>query len=752
MAYSTALRDKLFELLPAYLRELDGPDHLHADDPPGPLQALLRIIEAQADTIDGDIVQLLNNAFIETCEPWVIPYIGDLVGVTPLFDESRIRGADAAAELFGDLTGPSFRPQIGLGIRADVGKTVYYRLRKGTLPMLEELARDVTGWPAHAVEFFQRLQCSQWLRNHLRPFCHQTPDIRSIEATDRVQGAFDPTFRTVDIRPFTQDEGRYGIRKIGFFLWRLRAYRMEGVEARRVAGAGDFRYHFSPLGQDAPLFSPRRREADEVGLATERHVPAPIRPTAFFEDLRRTLAQTPIPDFSDHYGLFNVFPGMVLAPAPSMMIFIGGLPVPPSRIRCRNLSAWTQPADDIVGIDVTSGRIALGPATVAAAADGVTVYHHYGFTSDIGGGPYRRRAWLVRPGLAALVLNVDGSGAPNTFATIGAALATWAGQGRPDCIIRIRDNRTYAEALTIEPEDGGFIAIEAADERRPHLLLNGALTITGSHDGATVTLSGLLIEGRVEIEGSLGRLRLLHTTLVPGVSIAEPPQNPPEPSISAAGSDALGDPLNTELRVEAAFSIMGPIRLPDHAEALVLLDCIVDGLGTPAISGASANQSGPPSRIERSTLRGRTELHEITLASETIFDGLLACERHQVGCVRFSFVPEGSLTPRRYRCQPDLAIRRALESVGPLTPTEVAELQSRIVARVRPEYASEAYGQPAYLQLHLNSPAEIATGAEDESEMGVYCHLKQPQRAANLKRRLEEYLPFGLEPGLIFLT
>ena len=72
--------------------------------------------------------------------------------------------------------------------------------------------------------------------------------------------------------------------------------------------------------------------------------------------------------------------------------------------------------------------------------------------------------------------------------------------------------------------------------------------------------------------------------------------------------------------------------------------------------------------------------------------------------------------------------------------------------RVRPEYAAEPYGQPAYLQLSLRGPIEIATGAEDGSEMGAYCHMKQPQREANLKTRLEEYLPFGLDYGVIYVT
>ena len=36
--------------------------------------------------------------------------------------------------------------------------------------------------------------------------------------------------------------------------------------------------------------------------------------------------------------------------------------------------------------------------------------------------------------------------------------------------------------------------------------------------------------------------------------------------------------------------------------------------------------------------------------------------------------------------------------------------------------------------------------------MGVFSRLWQPQRETNLKIRLDEYLPFGLVPGLIYVT
>src|SRR3954454_16712108 len=91
---------RLYDLLPAIYRELDAARGLQ-------LRALLAIIQEQADLIDADIEQLWRNFFIETCDAWVVPYIGDLLGTTPLFDESRVTGADRAQALFPDLTGPS---------------------------------------------------------------------------------------------------------------------------------------------------------------------------------------------------------------------------------------------------------------------------------------------------------------------------------------------------------------------------------------------------------------------------------------------------------------------------------------------------------------------------------------------------------------------------------------------------------------------------------------------------------------------
>jgi hypothetical protein len=751
MAYSNARRDKLYGLLPAYIRERDVAEG-------EPLKALLRVVETQADRIEADIEQLANNAFIETAEPWVIPYIGDLVGTTPLFDESRITGFDTLAEIFSDLTGPSLKPIIGLSNRADVAKTIYYRRRKGTLPMLEELARDVTGWSAHAVEFFELLVWTQWIRNHLRLHAPRTPDIRSVERMDRLDRAFDEITHTVDVREISQHDGWHNIENIGFFLWRLISHRIERVEARQQTDIpGGFAYLFSPLGNSAPLFTAERREGDEAGLAGELHVPGPIRPARFWTDLVE-FQEDPSLGYSEFYGAFDEVPGFPVAPDPSIEVFVDGAFVPTDRIVCRNLETWSQTATNEVGIDVARGRLVLGPALVPAGR--VDVSYHYGFPASLGGGPYRRRAWEVRRDLPdTLVIPVNTSGDPGSFNSITGALGEWVIQSRPNCIIRIEDSRTYREALSIEPEDERFIAIEAADGERPHLLLEGPLEIPGVHEEGRVTLSGLLIEGRVEITGSLGLLRLSHTPLVPGISISEDDLLAViEPSIWAADVDVDGQAINGELRVEMAFSIAGPIRMPAGAEGLFAFDSIIDGVGAPALASPTAeDEPGAPVRLERTTLRGETRVREFILGSECIFDGLVLGQRIQTGCLRFSYLPPGSRAPRRYRCQPDLAIRREIDrrerlAGGPISDAEKDLIRTRLGQRIRPEYTSEDYGQPAYLQLSLKAAPEIMTGSEDGSEMGAYAHLKQPQREANLRLRLEEYLPFGLEAGLIYVT
>jgi hypothetical protein len=191
----------------------------------------------------------------------------------------------------------------------------------------------------------------------------------------------------------------------------------------------------------------------------------------------------------------------------------------------------------------------------------------------------------------------------------------------------------------------------------------------------------------------------------------------------------------------------------------VVLSGFIAGRGG-AATAAPDGTSGPPTSLERVTVLGSTRVKELTLASEVLFAAPVTAERRQAGCVRFSFVPVASATPRRYHCQPDLEVsveidsaeRRAAAGGGTLSNADRAAITQAVQGWLVPSFSRTQYGSPEYAQLHLTCPVQIRTGAEDGSEMGAFCHLKQPQREANLRLRLQEYLPFGLEPGIIYVT
>src|SRR5258707_3615829 len=69
--------DQLFARLPGYIRARDAAEGY-------PLRALLAAAEAEFDVLYGDIAGLYDDWFIDTCEEWVVPYIGDLLGATRL--------------------------------------------------------------------------------------------------------------------------------------------------------------------------------------------------------------------------------------------------------------------------------------------------------------------------------------------------------------------------------------------------------------------------------------------------------------------------------------------------------------------------------------------------------------------------------------------------------------------------------------------------------------------------------------------
>ena len=129
---------------------------------------------------------------------------------------------------------------------------------------------------------------------------------------------------------------------------------------------------------------------------------------------------------------------------------------------------------------------------------------------------------------------------------------------------------------------------------------------------------------------------------------------------------------NSRLEITLYRSICGPLYLTDTVPKLSIADSIIDK----GLTGGKEQQleaisaSGTEVEIKTTTVLGRTTVRNLE-ASNTIFTEKVIVRRHQKGCIRFSHVPEASHTPRRYQCQPDMALQAALKRV----PTAVTAIQ-----------------------------------------------------------------------------
>jgi len=134
------------------------------------------------------IDELGESWFIETCQDWVVPYLGDLIGYRPVHEAGEPGDINT---LEGRLRNKILIP------RREVANTIRYRRRKGTLALLELLTNDVAGWPARVVESYKLLGWTQHLNHlrplqgHLRPLQGRTVDLRQGDALDLLDGPFD---------------------------------------------------------------------------------------------------------------------------------------------------------------------------------------------------------------------------------------------------------------------------------------------------------------------------------------------------------------------------------------------------------------------------------------------------------------------------------------------------------------------------------------------------------------------------------
>jgi hypothetical protein len=837
--YDAYYAERLWQLLPAIYRTADA----DSSGGQGPLRELVNRIGPQMAVIRRSIDRLWADQSIETCDDWVISYLGDLL------DTNLISNVGPSAQ------------------RLDVANTIRYRRRKGTVEVLEELAHDVTAingmrWTAHVVEGFRRIART---RHGLDPVVgpavspNASPadvaallqieglagpltggpsggfaDLRSRHGAALAHTAFDESFHLPDVRAGRGAAGHFGISKLLVFLWRLTSFGVQGSTPVAVAGCPG-QYVFDPAGREIPLFLPPPPAPDPSSgswaPAREWQVPGPL--TSSLETAVTDTGASPPPPARPGYPDAGIPPRYGLGPGWQLT------------------SVWPE-----------TGRFAATAGSGSPALP-LTVDYHYGFSSMIGAGPYDRSLLGAAPaGTGAETIVTGGQHLDRALAAAGTSgIVTIGDPADPD-------SATYTALADVGSSDQPVVSmlVRAGPAMRPVLRPaagTGPWVFTGGGE-AELVLDGLTLAGcDIVLRGSFRSVRMTACTVDPGTAAAG------TPPLAAAADGQLLVPCRIFVEADPAalpgsqgaiaellidHCILGPVRtrFGGSVETLTISDSIIQGL--PATAGAAYTAAdifdppllargllaaeplsaallrampaavvpalhaylagSPPSlepalpqvvldglntlvngpslystavfsavslsagtralarqaallgpaqlaasnralldesfpvalgaaalavadattQLSRVTVLGRTAAHRLE-ASDSILGGFTAVDDIQDGGVRYSAHASGSVLPRQYA--------------------------SAVIPPGAPIFTSTSYGDPGYAQLLETadaaitggaSGASVSSGAENGSEMGVFCADLNPLREQSLLTKYAEYMPLGLTPVIIHVT
>ena len=717
--------EKLWALVPEVYRYEDGA---------GVLRSIIELLAHEAAIVRRSNDRVWEDQFIELCDEWAVPYIGALVA-TRMLSDKNLRGR-----------------------RVDVAKTIYYRRRKGTPRVLEELISDIAGWEGVVVEEFRRLGRA---RHGLDPFPAPLAgrltgtmpggwaDLREPGGSELAGGPFEEYFHTPDMRFPKGLDGRYGIPKLAFYLYRLTAYPITGATPFR--DGSKLLFTFDPSGRDTPLFNLRQRPEswDDWHPALEWELPAPIR-CRLLGDAEYLLSQTVVNNvladptnsttlsavqaadlaklygwpFEDEEGLRAVFAGYpdlkgFVQPAVShfftlllkysivvcgkrqllplaILVKVATYPngVPVELVTAANLSQ-APATDKALAIDPVRGRYFFTDVTTDVS--GALVDYYMGFSGPLGAGSYNRKDMSTAT--------------PTKTITGGGAIV--AVDIPANGVLQVGDNQTYGPVDN--PPATESLLIGAGEQLRPYLRLGTDWVFTAKAGvDAVLVLDGLWIgEGAVVLQGKWASVTIRNCTLDPG-----------------GDSTISGTALKTVvLKVEGTLdelcitnSIMGPIAVTGNVEALTVCGAIIQSTdATPALQQAAGKTA-----LDNVTIFGSVGVDHLE-ASGVAITGNCTVADVQHGCFRFGAAPAGSQVPRPYE---------SLLFTGDSNSW----------------WNSRRFGDAAYGQLSDVAPQKLLSGGDEGYEIGAFASLLNPFKQHDLEAKVQEYMPFGLIPIFIHQT
>ena len=772
-----APRVPLYERLPEIYRIRDA-----EQQPSYPLRAYLAQVEQVFGAIQASIEALYADLFIETSADWVIPYIGDLLGATPLSGDPWTR-------------------------RADVADTIALRRRKGTLAAIQRLTYDLTQWGVHCAELREALAWNQHL-NHQRPDAGGLPPLAQPGVTrftpprggmaplrdpamlSLLGTAFDPFAYVADVKPPVFPGLRVNLPNLAIFLWRLEAYRVplsqpfgRGVAATGASGPGQAshlaRFDLHPQGEPLRLFNvsgfDAALEPPEVTGADQ--TPGPILPARLMEgdpagQPERYLALQSYDPANFDRAALQIGPAALQLHLPEPEFagqFWPGKTPPAWTVRAANLCAWEdglRPAlrEHELVIDPLIGRLLLGVGSLAQAqalADHLLVTYTYGAPGPVGAHPAGRTPLPQEiNGLPVTLVKVDYLADPDGLRKALDNLPAAAGP----LVIEIQDSLTHELDLGAvagtQLEDGGPnlllshpLIIRAAPDQRPVIRLVAPLRLRPADPAAAAHLAARLeglyltraaaypADTPLIARAALNRLELTGCTLDPGgfrqLDGTRAPTFPGlrlrQPYGFADANDEISFDQTPAISLDSCLS--GPILI-DTGYTLSLSRSILDagvGVGEDAAgkfalsqAADAANGYGPPTQVDGCTFFGRVRVFSID-GRGGIWVQRLEVLDNQRGCLRYSyFSGAGDRLPQNLGC--------------------VTAADARLA------FTAETFGDPAYAQLAHSADFRIKERGPQDDAMGAYGFLMEAHKWRNLQIRFREFMPVGVRPLLVPVT
>ena len=788
--------EKLWATIPEYYREEDG-----LAEPPGVLRGFVEVLAQQAANLRRSNDRLWDDNFIDLCSEWAVPYIGELVA-TRMVSALNLRGR-----------------------RVDVAKTIYYRRRAGTPRILEELIADITGWEGKLVEEFRRLGR---MRHGLDPkpqplaglLTRTLPggwaNLRSAHGAELAGSPFDEFHHTPDVRRPRGRDGRYGIAKLGFHLYRLASTRLDDITPRPGANPGTFT--FDPSGRDIPLFIRRHRTDDRARFdweewisAREWDVPAPMRCRvlnhAEFIITEQLLAELSILLTSPPISLSVANAGIILdllrifrnqsIPNESRLFQISEVLTPLLRTALRDALVWNPLL--VAALIGECGKRALLPIGV--------------YSTD----PAPSSTAEVTSDASVVVKRFRGDLVPARFVPVARELIVGGDLENWTAMIS-----GVGKDWVIDPRRGRLIWVGAGAAPQP--ILSHYYGFSGDIGAGGYDRSGFL---KSAITHTISGGGAIQTTLPAGVNFLPPGGVPPPPivpHVAEVQDSASYTPIDnrnqiTQLELRASDRQRPYLQLTHNwllnTSANLESELTLDGLWIGATGSRSIRLIGD---YERVTLRHMTldpggvdaDGNSIGVVSLSIRGNVenLIIENSIVGPIRVEgageltnleirdsivdgqqstspaiLVPAGRVTMRNVTVFGEVVVEwldasetlitgftnvtntqggcfrfsAVIERPDPLNPASPHSrvphpYESYFVKEFRATFTSRVFGQPGYAQLAESAPEFLLRGAENGSEIGAFSGLLNPIKFDSLRAKIEEFAPFGLLPVYIFET